>query len=244
MKKLYTFNELKKKFNWTIDEYLRPQEKIQYAKQHGINIAREEGNSAQRSFYILDEEEFFTQKEILKFYPELNRNYVIPNFVNFAKKRGLILELQNNTKSPQLFKIIDDTILKQHWEKYIYDDSFEVSKNGYVRKADSQLIIGSKTTYGYMQVKQKDTFLLVHRMIMETFNPIENSNEMYVDHINGIRDDNRLENLRWVNHLDNQIYKEKNWDRYKNIFSQLLYKYGYEGLETILKKILNEDITI
>ena len=31
---------------------------------------------------------------------------------------------------------------------------------------------------------------------METFNPVDDMNSLYVDHINGIRTDNRLENLR------------------------------------------------
>jgi hypothetical protein len=35
----------------------------------------------------------------------------------------------------------------------------------------------------------------IHRLVMETFKPIENCNEMVVDHINGIKYDNRLENL-------------------------------------------------
>lgn len=44
---------------------------------------------------------------------------------------------------------------------------------------------------------------LVHRLVADAFIPnIEN--KPYIDHINTIRDDNRVENLRWVTHLENQ----------------------------------------
>lgn len=46
----------------------------------------------------------------------------------------------------------------------------------------------------------------VHRLVAQTFipNPL---NKREVDHINFIRDDNRVSNLRWVTSRENQHYK-------------------------------------
>lgn len=43
----------------------------------------------------------------------------------------------------------------------------------------------------------------VHRLVMESFYPQENMDKLVVDHINGVRDDNRLENLRWTDFFTN-----------------------------------------
>lgn len=41
----------------------------------------------------------------------------------------------------------------------------------------------------------------VHRLVLQTF--IGPSEGREVNHINGVKDDNRLENLQWVTHRDN-----------------------------------------
>lgn len=37
----------------------------------------------------------------------------------------------------------------------------------------------------------------VHRLVLETFNPIENCDKLEVNHINGDKSDNTLKNLEW-----------------------------------------------
>jgi hypothetical protein len=75
---------------------------------------------------------------------------------------------------------------------------------------------------------------------METFNPIKNSENYVVDHINGIRADNRIENLRWLTQRQNMQARDENFAKLNQNYQKLIEKYGYDGLNQLFEAILND----
>ena len=94
----------------------------------------------------------------------------------------------------------------------VYNKKYDrwVSKDGLVyrySKRQDKLILckQSKASGGYCRVRVSGTKInqvFVHRIIWETFKG-EIPEGMQIDHINTIRTDNRLENLRLVTHKAN-----------------------------------------
>lgn len=58
---------------------------------------------------------------------------------------------------------------------------------------------GYTDSYGYLLIGYKGKMYKVHRLVAECFIPDQNNYET-IDHINRIKTDNRVENLRWANH--------------------------------------------
>lgn len=92
--------------------------------------------------------------------------------------------------------------IKYNWEfeRYVTDD-------GKVLRYDSKqdklvLCKPCKSRDGYCRIRYKGKTFQAHRVIFETFvGKIPQGYEL--DHINTVRDDNRLENLRLVTHKEN-----------------------------------------
>ena len=51
---------------------------------------------------------------------------------------------------------------------------------------------------------------LRHRLVLQTFRPIENYEEMQVNHIDGIKSHNYVENLEWCTNQENRIHTCQN----------------------------------
>ena len=88
--------------------------------------------------------------------------------------------------------------MKQHptFTNYI------VTKDGNViNKKTNRILKSYPGTKGYMMVvlyqNKKRHTKSIHRLMMETYDPIENQHLYHAHHENRIRNDNRLENLEW-----------------------------------------------
>lgn len=100
-----------------------------------------------------------------------------------------------------------------------YEGHYQVSNLGNVKSlkvgigSKGNIILKSqKSKCGYCRVGlhlgNKLEMKSIHRLLMMTFKPDEYFDGAHVNHINGIKTDNRLENLEWVTRSENMKHAD------------------------------------
>lgn len=125
----------------------------------------------------------------------------------------IVINLKNIIASNHLFVVADylyrkaTTMKKENWKPVVgYEGLYEVSSIGRVRslnyqKTKKKVIMSLQAKVGaYIKVGLKDKdgnykYYRVHRLVAIAFLPEHSPEQRYVNHINGNKQDNRVENL-------------------------------------------------
>jgi hypothetical protein len=106
--------------------------------------------------------------------------------------------------------------MNEIWKSIPNYPDYEVSNFGNVKSYKGKIPKLLKINYypnGYTFVSlrhnNKNKNFLIHRLVLSAFNPQENEEELQANHINCVRDDNRLDNLEWVTPQQNRNYREQ-----------------------------------
>lgn len=92
---------------------------------------------------------------------------------------------------------------------YIPNNKYYITDDGHVfNKETDEEFIPCTNGAGYKMLYVNGKLTRLHRLIAEIWIP-NPENKPEVDHINRIRDDNRVENLRWVTKTE-QLYNRSN----------------------------------
>lgn len=108
------------------------------------------------------------------------------------------------TEYRELWRPIADTS-----EMYLVSDKGRVYSKHSNKFLSLRIDKGSNSNrYGRVAIAKKD--YRVHRLVMNTFKPIENSDEMFVNHIDLDTTNNCISNLEWCTPRENAIHYVKN----------------------------------
>lgn len=140
----------------------------------------------------------------------------------YNEKNGKLYRKKDSRKrKPIIQKTIDGCIIAEHpsireanrktgvYKPYIKEvlDGKKMSAGGFVweinEQADRSELITAKDYKGYVKVRIGDKKYPVHRIVFKMIWNKEDTKKQ-IDHINGVRDDNRINNLRLVDQKDNQ----------------------------------------
>lgn len=174
------------------------------------------GKQKNKSIHRLVAETFLPNPDNLPYVHHIDGNRLNNKLENLK----WVSEKENRAEAPMLsgYKKYDDKIInKEQWRNF-RDSVYQISNFGRVRNTKTNKILkGNKSDCGYIRVdiqlpKQKRRKFLVHQLVYECFVSPEFEE---INHINGDKTDNRLDNLENVSHRENAIkaaYETNAWN--------------------------------
>ena len=94
------------------------------------------------------------------------------------------------------------------WKKIKHNENYSISENGKVRNDNTKKLkrpyINKQNGYMYVDLweNNKSTKCPIHRLLAETFIP-NPENKPQINHKNGVKTDNRVENIEWCTNEEN-----------------------------------------
>lgn len=107
--------------------------------------------------------------------------------------------------------------MKEEWKDIKgYEGIYQISNTGKIKSLNyrgngiERMLQPTKNKDGYLQIKlyknKKYILKTIHKLVAENFIDIP---KLEVNHLNGIRDDNNVNNLEWCTHAENERYSWK-----------------------------------